>query len=633
MDNAITILKKYWGYDTFREPQQLIIQDVVEKKDTLALLPTGGGKSICFQVPAMMQEGLCLVISPLIALMRDQVAQLKSKGIKAAALFSGMSIHELEIVLNNAVLGYYKFLYVSPERLQSDLFVQKLAEMSLNLIAVDEAHCISQWGHDFRPSYRLIAIVRKIQPNINIIALTASATPKVQEDIKKLLLFKDDITHAKSFLRDNLSFICREVDIKLPKVLEAIQKIKGCSMVYVRNRQKTKEIADFLLQNNINASYYHAGLSHQERNKKQEEWLNNKVKVMCCTNAFGMGIDKADVRLVIHYDLPDAIESYYQEAGRAGRDGKHAFAYILYNTKDLLQITTQIESRFPSLDQIKNTYNAIFNYLKLAYGSGKFMTFDFELYKFARTYKLEVLDSYYAIKILEEAGYFEMSESFHMPSRAKFLLDNFHLYKYQVENIAFENIIKFLLRSYGGIIDNYAKINEKLIANKLNISTNEVVKKLEQLDKNGILNYVKASDTPKITILEERLHIDNVRIDMNFLNERKSHYLKHADAFKNYLLEPKYCRQQLICRYFGELDSIPCGICDNCKEQQNISSSTEYESLKKLILDNLMSENLTVEKILLHFKKKDHILVLQILRILLDEKLITLSPQKIISIA
>lgn len=632
MVDKYDILVQYWGYSSFRHPQELIIDSVVERNDTLALLPTGGGKSLCFQVPALLMEGMCIVISPLVALMRDQVKQLKDRNIKAAALFSGLSSVEMEIILNNAELGYYKFLYISPERLQSEVFLQKLRHLPICLLAVDEAHCISQWGHDFRPSYRNISHFRDIHPKTPIIALTASATPLVQSDITAQLQLHNHKTYTKSFARPQLSFICRNADVKMPKLLDAVLKIKGSQLIYVRNRQKTKEIADFLLQNKIKASYYHAGLSHTERQQRQEDWIANRTQVMCCTNAFGMGIDKPDVRLVIHYDLPESLEAYYQEAGRAGRDQKPSFALTLFHPDDLLWMYENIDTHYPPLETIKKIYNALGNYCKVAVGSGKFSTYEFELYRFCHYFHLEALPTYHALKILEEGGYIAFSESFHLPSRLMFLQDNFSIYKFQVEQPEYEPLIKFLLRNYGGILDAYQKINEKLIANKLRYSLEKIKNQLQALHSLKILYYIPSSDSPKVTFIEERISDDNLRIDMAFLRERKKNYRSQLDAVKHYILEPYNCRQQMICSYFGEKDTLPCGICDHCMEFKNSFNNLTNEEITDTIISNLSKGSKNVKELLALFSLNDKTKVLHILRILSDEKRILLKDNHIIAL-
>ncbi len=632
MADKYDILAQYWGYPAFRHPQEFIIDSVVNGDDTLALLPTGGGKSLCFQVPAMLMDGICIVISPLVALMRDQVRQLKDRNIKAAALFSGLSSTEIEIMLNNAELGYYKFLYISPERLQSETFLQKLRHLHVCLLAVDEAHCISQWGHDFRPSYRNIATFRGIHPSIPVIALTASATPLVQEDIIKQLHLRKHKVFNKSFSRPQLSFICRIADVKMPKLLDAVKKIKGSQLIYVRSRQKTKEIADFLSQHHIKASYYHAGLPHAERQQRQEDWIANRTQVMCCTNAFGMGIDKPDVRLVVHYDLPESLEAYYQEAGRAGRDQKPSYALTLYHPDDITWLYEAIDIHFPPLETIKKIYNALGNYCNVAIGSGKFSTFEFELYRFCHQFHLEALPTYHALRILEEGGYIAFSESFHLPSRLMFLQDNFSLYKFQVEHPEYEPIIKFLLRNYGGILDTYQKINEKLIANKLHISLDKAKILLQTLHRLKILYYIPSSDSPKVTFTEERISNDNLRIDMAFLRERKKNYTSQLDAVKHYILEPQTCRQQMICSYFGEKDAFPCGICDHCMEFKNSYNSQGYATIADAIISILKRGNKDVKDILTEFPTTEQQKILHILRILSDEKRILLNDNHSIAL-
>lgn len=624
MHDALSILKKYWNYDAFRLPQDEIIQSVLDGKDTLALMPTGGGKSICFQVPTMMRDGLCLVVSPLIALMKDQVFQLKKRNIKSAAIFSGLSYKEIDIILDNAVFGYYKFLYVSPERLKTAIFIERLKKMPITLIAVDEAHCISQWGYDFRPSYLAIADIRKYHPYIPLLALTASATPQVQQDIQEKLEFKNKNIFKKSFVRDNIVYIARNEIAKTNKLIEIISKIKGTGIVYVRNRNKTKEVADFLIKNNVSADYYHAGLSSEERNRKQENWVNNKSKIIVCTNAFGMGIDKPDVRLVVHLDIPENLEAYYQEAGRAGRDGKKSYAIALYTDNDKEDLYAKVMEKFPPIDVVKNIYNAIFNYFEIALGSGKMTSRKFDLLEFCEQFNLKASVVYYSLKILAQENYIQFNEDIFMPSRIMFAVDNLELYKFQVANSQYDTLIKALLRTYGGIMTQFVKINEKNIAKITKTTIDELKQQLHFLAKLKIIYYEQHSDKPEIFFIEERLHENNLYFNTTYINERKKIAVYQLDNIIQYIHSKDECRQKIICNYFGD-DVIACGKCDIClelKHQHNFD--VNIENARNNILSNLSYDYVPVSQILppSYLKKNDSELAI---RTLLDDKLIELN--------
>ncbi|MFN8284188.1 MAG: ATP-dependent DNA helicase RecQ [Chitinophagales bacterium] len=620
------ILLEYFGYESFREPQQAIIQSVLDGKDTLALLPTGAGKSLCFQVPALMKDGICVVISPLIALMKDQVFQLKRRNIKAAAIFSGLSFNEIDIILDNCQFGYYKFLYVSPERLKTDIFIERFKQMNVNLIAVDEAHCISQWGFDFRPPYLEIADIRKYHPKVPVLALTATATQKVQNDITEKLAFKKQFSlFKKSFQRPNISFVVRREEAKYPKLIDIITTLNGSGIVYVRSRNKTKDVAEYLQKNNIRADFYHAGLKQDERNRKQDNWIKDKTNVIVCTNAFGMGIDKADVRFVIHLDIPETMEAYYQEAGRAGRDGKLSYAALLFNQNDIDLLIQKKDQKFPAVDDIKRVYNAICNYFKIAVGSGKMLTRDFDIYTFSKLFNIDVNLSYNCLKILEQEGYMQLSESIYMPSRVVFRVDKHELYKFQVANADADLLIKALLRNYGGIIDHYSKINEQLLAKQLKLSTDEVTDRLKVLQKNKILTYIAANEEPTITLLTERLHEDYLRINTQYINERKKITDACLQAIINYTQQDKICRQAIICSYFGESNTVRCNRCDVClEENKKLHHSEDFKHAKEFILKSTAENWMPMDALLpkAHF---ENLLYKEVVRFLLDEKLVIVN--------
>lgn len=622
------ILKSYWGYDSFRTPQLDIISAVLEGKDVLALLPTGGGKSICFQVPAMIMDGLCLVVTPLIALMKDQVYQLKERNIRAGAVYTGMSYHETETTLDNAQFGWYKFLYVSPERLKSDKFIERLKNMKISLLAIDEAHCISQWGYDFRPTYLEIAAVKKLINPCPTIALTATATPKVQLDIMEKLDFRSNLLFSKSFIRPNLSFVCRKEEVKFQKAFEILKKVPGSAIIYARNRKKTAEMADFLVQEKIDASFYHAGLKGIDRSKRQDQWIANKTRVICSTNAFGMGIDKSDVRTVIHIDLVDTIEAYYQEAGRAGRDGKKSYAVLLYKNVDITNLKNRLDKRFPEISDIKRVYDALCNYLQIAYYAGKMMTYPFDLMAFCKYFHLEQEKTFNCLKILEDEGKLVMSDGFAMPSKVKIIAEKGLLYRFQVENPEYEPIIKSLLRSYGGILEDYVKINESLMSTKLKIDQKKVRNQLIALSKLNILRYSMQTDEPKITFLEERLMVENLAINTIKLSQRKAEIAQQMDAFVDYLTNQSTCRQVIIANYFGEKNPQNCGICDNCLAKKRANNMPEYEVLAKDIFEKIGKEQFTLEGLIKQYngqlKKEAYI---SALRFMLDENIVRINSK------
>jgi len=461
--NKTELLKQYWGFDTFRPLQEDIIDAVLNGQDALALLPTGGGKSLCFQLPALLQEGICIVVSPLIALMKDQVENLKAKGIQAIAIYAGMGKREIDILLDNCIYGNIKFLYLSPERLLSPLVKERLAYMKVNLFAIDEAHCISQWGYDFRPPYLLLKDLREIHPEVPIIALTATATKFVRQDIVEKLELKVPQIFVKSFARRNLSYVVMDLEDKYGKLLDVLKNVKGSGLIYVRNRRETTEVALFLKRNHIAADFYHAGLEKNERSLKQEAWKQNKIRVMVATNAFGMGIDKPDVRFVIHLDLPESLEAYYQEAGRAGRDELKAFAVLLANKSDRLALETKYKDNFPNIEEIKKTYHYLGSYYQLAYGAGQGISFPFDLADFCKRFKLSVLKTIAALKFLEHDGYLTLSENIFLQSRLMFMQSHEDVYRFQIENSGYDALIKTVLRAYGGSFDQYVKVNENEI--------------------------------------------------------------------------------------------------------------------------------------------------------------------------
>lgn len=594
------LLTQYWGFTSFREKQEEIVQSAIDGKDTLALLPTGGGKSLCFQLPALASEGLCLVISPLIALIQDQVYGLKKKGIKAIAITSAMSKREIDIGLDNAVYGDFKFLYVSPERLETDLFQARVKKMNICLVAVDEAHCISQWGYDFRPAYLKIAELRKDLPKVPFLALTATATPKVVIDIQEKLAFATNHVIKKSFERKNLAYVVLHDEDQSKRMLKVIDGVKGSGIIYVTTRKRTKQVAQFLLEHNISAEFYHAGLSHEDRKRKQENWITNKTRIMVSTNAFGMGIDKPNVRFVIHLDLPQSLEAYFQEAGRAGRDQNKAFAVLIMSPAMGVDLKQRVKQSFPSIKQIKTTYLALANYLQIPNGGGMNQSYAFTISDFAKCYNFDVYESYNALHFLEKEGYLVLSENFSMPSRISIRLNKEDLYKFQVSHKKYDSFIKTLLRTYGGLFDDFVKINENDLARNFETSRQKVETTLERLEELEVLHYEKQNNLPVLTFLMPRPTQESLRISKENYSDRKKSALEKMNAVLNYSETKQYCRSNLLLNYFGESNTHRCGICDVCLEQNKLDLSEvefgtiadELNSLlrdKKLLLSELLS--------------------------------------------
>ena len=630
--NGIELLKKYWGYDAFRPLQQEIINSVLEGKDTLALLPTGAGKSICFQVPALSKEGLCLVISPLIALMRDQVESLKKKGIPALSIYSGMNFFEVKRTLENAVNGNYKFLYVSPERLETNLFLEYLPGMNINLIAVDEAHCVSQWGYDFRPPYLRIATIREHLPAAPVLALTASATKEVQDDISIKLAFKIDHNRfKKSFERPNLSYSIFSPSSKQNKLLEIIKNVPGSGIVYCKTRKRTKEISDLLKMNKISANFYHAGLPGNERTTIQENWIKNETRIIACTNAFGMGIDKSNVRTVVHYDVPDALESYYQEAGRAGRDDKKAYAVMLFHQSELDDLEKQSALRYPPFEEVKNVYKALVNYLQLPSGSGEGIYFEFDLNDFVKKFKLNVYTVTFSLKIMEQEEYITYNEQVFLPSTVVFCCDKEHLQEFEKTYPHLEDVIKGLLRSYEGIFDYPSVIHENQLAVFINKEVTEVRSDLKKLQQYGIIEYHPQNDKPQIQFLRNRINAADFSINQDNLLKRKAAYEKRVKAMIVYV-NIHSCRSKTIGNYFNDLSIKPCGICDICiNEKVLVISKTEFENIntniEKLIQETPVHSNSLIKN--LGAFKKDK--VWKVINYLLSENKLSITEDGLIS--
>jgi len=566
--NSLEVLKQYWGYASFRPLQAEIIGSVLQGRDTLALMPTGGGKSICFQVPAMMTEGICIVVSPLIALMKDQVDNLRKRGIEAIAVFSGMGKREVDIALDNCIFGKVKFLYLAPERLHGELVRERIRHMKVSLFAIDEAHCVSQWGYDFRPSYLQLAKLRELHPNVPFLALTATATPKVVIDIQEKLQSTASNVFRMSFRRENLAYMALDEEDKSGRMLRMLRKLGGSGVIYVRNRRETQEVARYLTNHGIPADFYHAGLDAADRSAKQERWTQNKTRVIVATNAFGMGIDKPDVRFVLHLDIPDSLEAYYQEAGRAGRDGKKAFPVLMYQQADRDRLWANLETDFPEVSFIQQVYHHLGNHYQIAYGAGKGLCVDFDLAGFAKKHKLDVLPTRSALKFLERDGWISLSEAVFIPSRFKFETTYDELYKFQVQSARYDPLIKLILRGYGGAFDYFVSINEFDIAKKLKIPRETVTDMLRGLEKQQLATYLTQTDAPQLTFLQPRMDHKNLFIDTAFIRERKAVKEEQIKAMYRYLDE-KECRSTVLQRYFGESASEPCGACDLCLMRQH----------------------------------------------------------------
>ena len=581
-------------------------------------MPTGGGKSVTFQISSLSKSGICLVVSPLISLMKDQVEQLKEKGIKATAVYSGMSQKEIDITLDNCIYGDYKFLYISPERLGTDLFRVRVAKMNVNLITVDEAHCISQWGYDFRPSYLNISELRDIHPDAPILALTATATEDILDDIQNKLKFRKKNVLRTSFERKNLVYNALEVDDKIYHINRIVAKTKGAAIVYVRTRKHAREIAEELQRNKISATYYHAGLEYRVREMRQEQWGTGKYRVMVATNAFGMGIDKADVRLVAHFDIPDSIESYFQEAGRAGRDEKPAEAILLYNKTDRSKMEKRIQVNFPEPEHVKNVYEALGNFLQVPVGSGKNGVFDFNILDFCARYKMDLISTYNSFKMLEREGYLELTEEIKNPSKVHFLAERDDLYRFQVANKAFDGFIKLLLRAYTGLFTEFVSINESFLAQKAKLSDESVKYYLEKLNALKIIQYIPQKKSPFLIYTEERLDIRNLKISHENFVKRKEGFILRQDKIWEYANLKAKCRSLHLLHYFGDKDVSRCGRCDVCTRRNELDlSEYEFDLILDQIKDTLKKEAMSLESVVARTPFPEE-KVLKVIRFLID---------------
>ncbi len=623
------ILAKYWGYDAFRPLQEEIIVSVLQGHDTLALLPTGGGKSLCFQVPALAREGICIVVSPLIALMKDQVANLVKRNIKAVAIFSGLSASEIDVAIDNCIYGNVKFLYLSPERLTTDIIRLRIPKMKVNLLAIDEAHCISQWGYDFRPPYLKIAEIRELLPDTPVMALTATATREVMTDICNRLEFKKEKVFIKSFERKNLTYAVLKEENKLERLLKICSKLAGTGIVYVRNRRKTKEIAQYLQNNRIKADFYHAGLDPATRDKKQLNWTRETCRVIVSTNAFGMGIDKPNVRFVVHMDLPDSPEAYFQEAGRAGRDEKKAYAVLLYNNSDIIDLDKFFENSYPPLDFIKKVYNALGNYYQIATGSGKDKRYNFVLTDFCSHYNLERITTFNALKILEKEGYILLSEAMANPSKLLVMLNKEELYRFMVGNPSYDSLLKTILRSYTGLFTEFTRIDEKEIASRFNTGEEEVVNKLKKLHQLRVLHYEPQNAKPRVTFVSGRQDASGISLSPENYSERKSFAGQRVRAMKHYVTAENKCRSSILLEYFGEKDTERCGKCDICLERNKLDlSKLEFDQVVELIKPVLTKKEMSIKALVDSLKTNiPEKRIIKVIQWLIDNNKIRLNPE------
>lgn len=629
MEKYQSILRKYWGYSDFRPLQEDIIDSICHGHDVLGLMPTGGGKSITFQVPALYKQGICIVVTPLIALMKDQVENLRVRNIMASAIYSGMTRNEIDVVLDNCIYGDYKFLYVSPERLSTEAFIDKVKKMNVSMIVVDESHCISQWGYDFRPSYLKIADLRDLIPEAPVLALTATATPDVVIDIQQQLKFRNGKLFQKSFLRKNISYVVRKTDDKLGQMLKILESVPGTSIVYVRNRQRTKEVAEFLSDNGYAADYFHAGLSNEQKDQHQSAWKSGECRVIVATNAFGMGIDKPDVRTVIHIDIPDTLEAYFQEAGRAGRDEKLAYATLLYDKADITKLKKRISDTFPSKDFVVSIYNKICYYYQIGVGEGEDFMRDFSLTLFCQQCKLPLLQTFSALKILHQAGYLELTDEISSSSRLQFIVTSSHLFSsHELNDIpGLEPLVDLLLRSYTGIFTDLVPIDEDYLSSRLDLSRDELYSKLLLLSKLHIVKYVPGKKTPYIIFLQRRVDEKYLVISKKVYEERLARFKDKIDKIIMYVSDNDHCRSKMLLQYFGEENSDYCGICDFCRAKNSSGvSNHKFYRLRAKILNSLKDSPLSISELIVKYFREEEV-VKSVIRWMLDNQEIKLEDE------
>jgi ATP-dependent DNA helicase RecQ len=621
------ILYRYWGYEAFRPQQEEIINSVLAGKDTLALLPTGGGKSICYQVPALAQEGICLVVSPLIALMKDQVENLKKRGIGALVIYSGMQRKDIVRTLENARQEYFKFLYVSPERLETSLFKEYLPALHVNLIAVDEAHCISQWGYDFRPSYLKIAALREELPDVPVLAVTASATARVQQDICEKLHFRDPILFRQSFERKNLSYSVFREDAKATKLIDILKKVSGSAIVYCKTRKRTVEVSALLQMHGLSANFYHAGLPQDDRAKRQQSWIDNKTRIIVCTNAFGMGIDKPDVRVVVHMDAPDCLENYYQEAGRCGRDGKRAYAVLLYHEKDVEELEELHLIRYPTFEIIQSVYEALVNYLQIPVNTGQDRSYNFRFDDFVRNFKLNVHQALYSLQAQESDGWIDYNEKNFTPSTLVFTTSKESLYEFYRNHPEQEELLTTLLRTYEGIFDIPVFVSEPLLAKLLRQEEQKIKDQLRRIASFGIIQYTPQNDEPQIIFRKNRVATRDLQIDLKQYQQRKEHFIERVKTMVTYL-KAASCRSRFISLYFGDDHAQNCGICDNCLAKKGSDFTTEeFAAIASAIRLYLAQKKVTAEQLVADLSTIKKEKTWKVLRFLQAEKQITADSE------
>ena len=624
----LDILKQYWGYSSFRGIQQDIIESIGSGKDTLGLMPTGGGKSITFQVPTMAMDGVCLVITPLIALMKDQVRNLRDKGIKAAAIYTGMRRDQIIATMENCVYGNYKFLYISPERLSSELFLAKLRYINVCLITVDESHCISQWGYDFRPAYLNIADIRKSLPTVPVLALTATATPRVTDDIQDKLGFKEKNLFRMSFVRENLSYVVRDTENKYEELKHILSKVAGSGIVYVRNRKETKEIAEYLNSIGISSTFYHAGLDPEIKDKRQQEWTENLYRIVVATNAFGMGIDKPDVRVVIHIDMPDSIEAYFQEAGRAGRDGRRSYAILLHSPGDKRLINKRISDHFPEKKFIATVYEKLAYYYEMAMGDGQGCTYGFSLADFCQQYALPIIPTESALRILTRMGYIEYIDEIDYSARLRITSTREELYRTKEQDTTNENILNIVLRHYSGLFSDEVFIDEKFIYTQAGITKRELYKRFIDMQHQGILKYVPSRRTPVITWKKNRVETDMLNFADDIYTDRKQEYIERIGSIREYTTRRFGCRSAILLDYFGEKQNKPCMHCDLCLEKDSSGiKKGEFKAISQDIEDMLSQKEGTTDNIYSLPYEKNHIE--SVLHRLAEEEIIYMTEGKL----